>query len=175
MRNATHHFLSEKERDTILSAIKSAEAKTSGEIRIFIESRCKWTDTIRRAEEIFIQLKMTKTEFRNAVLIYIAYKDREFAIFGDNGCVIKFTKYYVQLNQVDQSIVNFLPTTFIIAFYSVKSIRLRSISHHCLYLNHFYFCSIKNCSYLFFSQDFIPKWNISFHLHLFHFRLSYFL
>jgi len=94
MRNATHHFLSEKERDTILSAIKSAEAKTSGEIRIFIESRCKWTDTIRRAEEIFIQLKMTKTEFRNAVLIYIAYKDREFAIFGDNGCVIKFTKSF---------------------------------------------------------------------------------
>jgi uncharacterized membrane protein len=94
MRNATHHFLSEKERDTILSAIKSAEAKTSGEIRIFIESRCKWTDTIRRAEEIFIQLKMTKTEFQNAVLIYIAYKDREFAIFGDKGCVIKFTKSF---------------------------------------------------------------------------------
>jgi uncharacterized membrane protein len=83
-------FLQSEEVAEILQHIKLAEEKTSGEIRIFIESRCKWVDTLRRAEEVFLQLKMSKTENHNAVLIYIAFKDREFALYGDSNCVQEF-------------------------------------------------------------------------------------
>lgn len=38
-----------------------------------------------RAAEIFFFLKMEKTEQRNAVLVYIAMKDRQLAVFGDEG------------------------------------------------------------------------------------------
>ena len=35
--------------------------------------------------EIFAELQMDKTEERNAVLVYIAMKDRQLAIYGDAG------------------------------------------------------------------------------------------
>jgi uncharacterized membrane protein len=38
-----------------------------------------------RAQEIFLSLKMTETAQRNAVLVYIAMKDRQLAIYGDEG------------------------------------------------------------------------------------------
>ena len=41
--------------------------------------------TIDRASEIFFNLKMQQTAQRNAVLLYLAYKDKEVAIFGDEG------------------------------------------------------------------------------------------
>ncbi|MGH2552523.1 MAG: TPM domain-containing protein, partial [Chitinophagaceae bacterium] len=46
---------------------------------------CSWMDAIDRANEIFFSLKMEKTEQRNAVLVYIAVKDRQLAVFGDKG------------------------------------------------------------------------------------------
>jgi uncharacterized membrane protein len=91
-KKSIHNFLWETEKENVLQQIKMAEQKTSGEIRIYIESKCKYTDTILRAEEVFQILKMNQTELHNAVLIYIAYKDREFAIYGDYGCIQKFPK-----------------------------------------------------------------------------------
>ena len=38
-----------------------------------------------RAAEIFYLLKMEQTEQRNAVLVYIAMKDHQLAVFGDEG------------------------------------------------------------------------------------------
>jgi uncharacterized membrane protein len=84
------HFLSEAQRDVILQTIKQQESSNSGEIIIYIESKNKWTSTLQRADEIFALLQMQQTEHRNAVLIYIAYKHKEFAIFGDSGCIQKF-------------------------------------------------------------------------------------
>jgi uncharacterized membrane protein len=89
-----HQFLWESEKENIQQLIKTAEQNTSGEIRIYIESKCKYTDTLQRAEEIFSILQMNKTEFKNAVLIYIAYEDREFAIYGDHGCITTFPKQF---------------------------------------------------------------------------------
>jgi uncharacterized membrane protein len=40
---------------------------------------------VHRAKEIFFQLAMDKTNDRNAVLIYLAMKDRQLAIYGDEG------------------------------------------------------------------------------------------
>ena len=69
----------------IVEAIRAAEKRTSGEIRIFVESRCRFVDPVDRASEVFFGLKMEKTEDRNGVLIYIAMKDHQLAVFGDQG------------------------------------------------------------------------------------------
>lgn len=78
-------FFSEEDTRIIVKAIRHAEQKTSGEVRVFVESRCSWMDAMDRAAEIFFSLKMDKTEQRNAVLVYVAIKDRQLAVFGDEG------------------------------------------------------------------------------------------
>lgn len=81
----TPQFLSTSERDLVINAIKEAERQTSGEIRVFIESRCKFVDPVDRAGEVFWSLQMDRTQERNAVLIYVAVKDHQMAILGDEG------------------------------------------------------------------------------------------
>lgn len=78
-------FFPEEETRIIVKAIRHAENQTSGEVRVFVESRCSWVDAMDRAKEIFFSLKMDKTEQRNAVLVYVAIKDRQLAVFGDEG------------------------------------------------------------------------------------------
>ena len=73
------------ETEHIIKAIKDTEQQTSGEIRVYVESRCKFVDPLDRAAEIFWTLKMDHTEHRNAVLIYVAAKDHQFAIYADKG------------------------------------------------------------------------------------------
>src|ERR1044071_416353 len=74
-----------EENRQITEAIRQAEQQTSGEVRVFAESRCRYVDALDRAVEIFHGLKMNETADRNAVLIYVAIKDRQLAIFGDEG------------------------------------------------------------------------------------------
>lgn len=83
-----------EEQQAIANAIRSAEERTSGEIRLFVESRCKYVDAIDRAAEIFFGLKMEKTDNRNAVLIYVAMKDHQLAVFGDEGIHQKLGQEY---------------------------------------------------------------------------------
>jgi len=71
--------------ERIVASIRAVEAQTTGEIRIFIESHCGYMDAIDRAKELFYELKMTKTVCRNAVLVYIALDDQQFALFGDEA------------------------------------------------------------------------------------------
>src|SRR5258705_9474175 len=78
-------FFTSEQREHIVEAIQSAERRTSGEIRVFVESRCSYIDALDRAVEIFQSLKMYETAERNAVLIYVALKDRQLAVFGDAG------------------------------------------------------------------------------------------
>lgn len=78
-------LFNEEDTRLIVKAIRHAEQRTSGEVRVFVESRCSWMDAMDRAAEIFFTLKMEKTEQRNAVLIYVALKDRQLAVFGDEG------------------------------------------------------------------------------------------
>lgn len=79
------NFFTVKEQEEIVEAIRKAELHTSGEVRIYIESKNAMINPLDRAGEIFFNLKMEETEHRNAVLIYIATKDHELAIFGDEG------------------------------------------------------------------------------------------
>jgi uncharacterized membrane protein len=78
-------FFSTEENEMIVQAIRDAEKQTSGEVRIFVESKCSFIDPLDRAKEIFTQFKMEKTEHRNGVLFYVALKDRQLAIYGDTG------------------------------------------------------------------------------------------
>ncbi len=78
-------FFSPEENEKIVHSIQDAERQTSGEIRVFVESRCKYVDALDRAAEIFARLQMERTELRNGVLFYIAIKDKQLAIFADKG------------------------------------------------------------------------------------------
>ena len=78
-------FFSEEEKKQIVLAIREAEQQTSGEIRVYVESHCRFVDPIDRAAEVFASLKMHETTGQNAVLLYLAVKDRQLAIFGDTA------------------------------------------------------------------------------------------
>ena len=66
----------------VVEAIRAAESKTTGEIRVFVEEECK-IEPLDRAKEIFAKLQMERTSARNAILVYLAMGDRKFALFGD--------------------------------------------------------------------------------------------
>jgi uncharacterized membrane protein len=74
-----------EQKERIVDAVKKAELQTSGEVRIFIESKCRFVNPIDRAKEIFDELNMYNTAERNAVLVYIAISHRQLAIYGDVG------------------------------------------------------------------------------------------
>ena len=78
-------LFNEEDTRIIVKAIRHAEQATSGEVRVYVESHCSWVDAIDRAAEIFFILKMEKTDLRNATLVYVALKDRQLAVFGDQG------------------------------------------------------------------------------------------
>lgn len=73
-----------EELSRLKEAIAEAEKKTSGEIRVFIEDHSK-DEPLDRAAVLFTTLGMHKTGLRNGVLIYLAFRDRQFAIIGDKG------------------------------------------------------------------------------------------
>lgn len=85
------HFFSKVEQQEIIAAIQAAELQTSGEVKVHIEKNCHVENVIDRAIEVFDLLKMSKTEQRNAVLFYLAYEDRRFAVIGDIGIHNKVT------------------------------------------------------------------------------------
>ena len=77
-------FLNEPEKRQIVDAIKAAESKTSAEIRVHLERRSK-ADPVSAGRREFDILGMQHTADRNGVLIFLAVRDREFAIVGDVG------------------------------------------------------------------------------------------
>lgn len=87
-------FFSSEERQQVVDAIQQAEQRTSGEVRVFVESRCRYVDALDRAVEIFHNLKMEQTQDRNAVLLYVAIKDRQLAVYGDEGIHQKLGDVY---------------------------------------------------------------------------------
>jgi uncharacterized membrane protein len=88
----TRRFLSEADFDAITRAIKTAEARTSAEIRVHLERRVprrflvgRTPDVMTRAHRVFRHLGMHRTAERHGVLIYVAVEDRRLAIVGDEG------------------------------------------------------------------------------------------
>jgi uncharacterized membrane protein len=76
--------ITEAQEKQIVQAIQEAERHTSGEIRVHIENECP-SNELDRAVEVFAELHMQKTTFRNGVLFYVAIKSHHFAVIGDGG------------------------------------------------------------------------------------------
>jgi len=78
-------FLSNLQQNRIVQSIQNAENKTSGEIRLYMETNCKTATALQSAMAVFTAYKMNETANRNGVLLYIATKDKKVAIYGDKG------------------------------------------------------------------------------------------
>ena len=73
-------FFSAPQKERIVAAIHEMEQQTSGEIRVYVESKNPMVDPLERAAQVFHNLQMEKTGARNAVLLYIATRHRELAV-----------------------------------------------------------------------------------------------
>ena len=78
-------FVGKLREHEIVAAIRAAEQKTSGELRVFISRLAEVADPVAAAQEEFNRLGMTQTRERNGVLIYLAPGPRKFAVIGDTG------------------------------------------------------------------------------------------
>ena len=81
----TKEFLSKVEHDRIVHAIREAESKTSGEIRVYVQRGKLSGDPLTAAQKKFHQLGMHKTRKQNAVLIFVAPRAHKFAVVGDKA------------------------------------------------------------------------------------------
>ncbi len=77
-------FFTHEQQDAILSAIRKAENRTSGEIRVRLDTRAG-ENPKATARKVFDSLGMRKTALRNGVLFYLSVEDRKFVILGDDG------------------------------------------------------------------------------------------
>lgn len=68
----------------MVKAIGLAEQQTSGEIRVHIEKESK-EEAVSACVAMFHKLNMNQTRQRNAILLYLAYKSKSFAVWGDEG------------------------------------------------------------------------------------------
>jgi uncharacterized membrane protein len=62
-KDAARYF-SPEESQLVVQAVRDAERQTSGEVRVFVESRCRYVDPM---------------------LVYLAMRDHQFAVFADEG------------------------------------------------------------------------------------------
>jgi len=81
----TKAFLSKLEHDRIVHAIREAETKSSGEIRVYVQRGKFNGDPLVAAQKRFQRLRMHKTQERNAVLIFVAPRTHKFAVVGDKA------------------------------------------------------------------------------------------
>lgn len=81
----TKEFLSKIDHARVIQAIRDAEAKTSGEIRVYIQRGKLKPDALEAAQKKFKNLEMDQTQERNAVLIYVAPRANKFAVVGDKA------------------------------------------------------------------------------------------
>lgn len=95
----TKDFLSQLDHDRIVAAIRAAEAKTSGEIRVYVQRGELDGDALVEARAKFKRLGMENTRARNGILIFVAPRARKFAVVGDEGihakCGVEFWDHVV--------------------------------------------------------------------------------
>jgi len=77
-------FLEAVDHERVVEAIRAAECRSAGEIRVHVTTKSV-DDAEKAAAAQFEALGMTATAERNGILIYIAPKSQKFAIIGDIG------------------------------------------------------------------------------------------
>lgn len=95
-------LLTASDKQQLVEAIQLAEKNTSGEIRVFVESKLGKVDALTRAKEIFFKNKMNETKERNGVLVYVAVNDKKIAIYADQGIYEKMgiEFWYTQVQEM---------------------------------------------------------------------------
>ena len=85
MTMKTPEFIQQLREPEIVAAIRAAELRTSGELRVFVSHKKEVADPVAAAQEEFTRLGMTQTRERNGVLIFLSPGSRQFAVIGDSG------------------------------------------------------------------------------------------
>ena len=93
MANASGFFTVQEDQQ-LLNALKDAELRSGGEVRIHLENNCRIEDPVERAVEVFNDLNMSATKHRNGVLFYMAIQDSKYAVIGDQGINDKVPRGY---------------------------------------------------------------------------------
>jgi uncharacterized membrane protein len=75
-------FSKQLHHENIVTAIREAEQKTSGEIRVLISHK-HVDDAVVTAQKEFIRLGLDQSAERNGVLIFVAPRSKKFAVIGD--------------------------------------------------------------------------------------------
>src|SRR3954452_4789324 len=94
LRQKPKPLFTEEQQQRIVQAVQQAEQQTSGEVRVYVESRCRFVDALDRAEEICFQLQMDKTTLHSGVLLYSAVDDKQLAVYADAGIHTKAARQY---------------------------------------------------------------------------------
>jgi uncharacterized membrane protein len=76
-KNRLHH-------DGVVKAIREAEQKTTGEIRVVVSHKHVEVP-VAEAQKEFACLGMNQSPGRNGVLIFVAPRSHTFAVFGDKA------------------------------------------------------------------------------------------
>jgi uncharacterized membrane protein len=80
----TGTFLKKLDHERILAAIREAEGRSRGEIRVHVTAQTA-EDVQKAAAAQFEKLGMTATALRNGVLIFVAPVSQRFAVIGDQA------------------------------------------------------------------------------------------
>ncbi len=81
----TKDFIGKLDHPRIVQAIRDAEARTSGQIRVYVQRGHLKVDPLLAAQKRFHALGMHRIEQRNAVLIFVAPRAHQFAVIGDEA------------------------------------------------------------------------------------------
>jgi uncharacterized membrane protein len=77
-------FSKHLDHDGIVAAIRDAELKTTGQIRVRVSPK-HIEDAVAAAQTEFLRLGLQKFPERNAILIFVAPRAHKFAVFGDEA------------------------------------------------------------------------------------------
>jgi uncharacterized membrane protein len=78
------HFSKHMQHESIVTAIREAEKKTSGRIHVSIIPN-HIDDPVVAAQVEFMRLGLNQSPERNGVLIFVAPRARKFAVIGDEA------------------------------------------------------------------------------------------
>jgi uncharacterized membrane protein len=81
-----HHkeFKKRVHHDGVVEAIRQAEHKTTGEIRVIVSHK-HVEAPVAAAQKEFLHLEMDRSPGRNSVLIFVAPRSHKFAVIGDKA------------------------------------------------------------------------------------------
>ena len=79
-----NEFKKRLHHDGVVEAIRQAEQKTTGEIRVIVSHK-HVEAPVTEAEKEFMRLGMNESPHRNGVLIFVAPRSHKFAVIGDRA------------------------------------------------------------------------------------------